>query len=122
MYTPVMVCILGQNDHGLCACMFPDGGSLPTQVSDLSHKLGAAEGCNRSFEQEIAQLRADNMQLAQSKHQLDITANESKAKLLALEGKVGHLGKKVYGVHSLLTNMLHPVADHIAGSAAHWLW
>lgn len=61
---------------------------LDTKVSELSHKLGAAEGSNRSLETECDQLRAQNKKLSSEKHDLDILLNESKAKLAAAEEKV----------------------------------
>ncbi|GLC45099.1 hypothetical protein PLESTB_001468100 [Pleodorina starrii] len=60
---------------------------LDTKVSELSHKLGSAEGSNRSLDDESARLRASNQQLSMAKHELEIQLNETRAKLLALEEK-----------------------------------
>jgi hypothetical protein len=39
-------------------------------VSELSHKLGSAQGSSQSLEQEVGQLRAQLKQLAGEKHGL----------------------------------------------------
>ncbi len=61
----------------------------PVQVSELSHKLGTAEGSNRSMEEEGARLKAANQALSLAKHEVEISLNEARAKLLALDEKVG---------------------------------
>ncbi|GFR43676.1 hypothetical protein Agub_g4784 [Astrephomene gubernaculifera] len=60
---------------------------LDTKVSELSHKLGSAEGSNRSLDDESGRLRSLNQQLSLAKHELEIQLNEARAKLLALEEK-----------------------------------
>lgn len=59
-----------------------------TQVSELSHKLGSAQGSSQSLEQEVGQLRAQLKQLAGEKHGLEMQLSDTKAKLLALQEKV----------------------------------
>ena len=61
----------------------------PVQVSELSHRLGTAEGSNRSLEEENTRLKSLNQSVSQAKHELDIQLNEAKAKVLSLEEKVG---------------------------------
>jgi hypothetical protein len=60
----------------------------PRQVSELSHKLGTAEGSNRSLDEESLRLRSVNQQLSLAKHELEMQLSEARAKLLALEEKV----------------------------------
>jgi spindle assembly abnormal protein 6 len=57
-------------------------------VSELSHRLGSAEGSNRSMEEENARLKHLNQQLNSDKHERDIQINETKAKLIAMDEKV----------------------------------
>lgn len=61
---------------------------LDSRVSELSHKLGAAEGTVRSLEEECSRLRAAHKQAAADKHSADIQLNEARAKVIALEEKV----------------------------------
>jgi hypothetical protein len=68
------------------------------QVSELSHKLGSAEGSNRSLEEEGARLKKLNQQLSSDKHERDIQLNEAKAKLIALDEKVS-VHQWVTGTH-----------------------
>lgn len=65
------------------------------QVSELSHRLGTAEGTNRSLEEECTRLRAANTALAREKHERDMAANEFKARLVAVDEKVGGAGEQV---------------------------
>ncbi len=67
------------------------------QVSELSHKLGSAEGAKRSLEEEAARLQAAHKAASQQRHDLDIQLNEAKAKLIALEEKVGGGWGRVQG-------------------------
>jgi septal ring factor EnvC (AmiA/AmiB activator) len=71
------------------------------QVSELSHKLGSAQGSSQSLEQEVAQLRSQLKQLAGEKHSLEVQLSDTKAKLLALQEKVG------------------PLLSHVRGTASH---
>jgi spindle assembly abnormal protein 6 len=64
-----------------------------TQVSELSHKLGSAQGSSQSLEQEVGQLRAQLKQLAGEKHGLEMQLSDTKAKLLALQEKVSSSGQ-----------------------------
>jgi len=86
---------------------------LSCQVSELSHKLGSAQGSSQSMEQEVAQLRIQLKQLAGEKHSLEMQLSDTKAKLLALQEKVWSmlLGVKVPpGVSagcSCLISLLH---------------
>lgn len=57
-------------------------------MSELSHKLGSAQGSSQSLEQEVGQLRAQLKQLAGEKHGLEMQLSDTKAKLLALQEKV----------------------------------
>ena len=59
------------------------------QVSELSHKLGSAQGAQQSLEQEVAELREKVKALAADKHNSEVAASETKAKLMAAEDKVG---------------------------------
>jgi predicted nucleic acid-binding Zn-ribbon protein len=58
------------------------------QVSELSHKLGSAEGSVRSFEQEVAQLRSQAKALAGDKHELELQLANTRAQLAAAQEKV----------------------------------
>jgi spindle assembly abnormal protein 6 len=58
-------------------------------VSELSHKLGSAQGAQQSLEQEVAELRERVKALAADKHSSEVAASETKAKLMAAEDKVG---------------------------------
>lgn len=60
-------------------------------MSELSHKLGSAQGSSQSLEQEVGQLRAQLKQLAGEKHSLEMQLSDTKAKLLALQEKVRQL-------------------------------
>lgn len=60
---------------------------MGVQVSELSHKLGAAEGAKRALDDEVARIKAVHTALAAAKHEQDIALNEAKAKVLALEEK-----------------------------------
>ena len=57
-------------------------------MSELSHRLGSAEGSNRSLEEESARLKQQNQKLSSDKHECDILLNEAKAKIIALDDKV----------------------------------
>ena len=59
------------------------------KVSELSHRLGSAEGSNRSLEEESARLKQQNQKLSSDKHECDILLNEARAKIIALDEKVG---------------------------------
>lgn len=76
------------------------------QVSELSHKLGSAEGSNRSLQEENARLKAAHQLASAGKHEADIQLNEARAKVLALEEKVrgggGGGGRGGGGGHGLL--------------------
>jgi spindle assembly abnormal protein 6 len=61
---------------------------LDSRVSELSHKLGAAEGAARGLEEDLGRLRATHASMASDKHAADICLNEARAKVLALEEKV----------------------------------
>lgn len=58
------------------------------QVSELSHKLGSAQGSSQSLEQEVGQLRSQLKQLGSEKHSMEMQLSDTKAKLLALQEKV----------------------------------
>lgn len=58
------------------------------QVSELSHKLGIAEGNCKSLEEELTRLQGQNVQLSKSRSERDVDANDSRAKLHAAEEKV----------------------------------
>jgi spindle assembly abnormal protein 6 len=60
-------------------------------VSELSHKLGSAEGSARSLEQEVAQLRGQVKALAAEKHELELQLANTRAQLAAAQEKVGTL-------------------------------
>lgn len=66
----------------------PTRVAVSGQVSELSHKLGSAQGSSQSMEQEVAQLRTQLKQLAGEKHSLEMQLSDTKAKLLALQEKV----------------------------------
>lgn len=57
-------------------------------MSELSHKLGSAQGSSQSLEQEVGQLRGQLKQLGSEKHSLEMQLSDTKAKLLALQEKV----------------------------------
>ena len=58
------------------------------QVSELSHKLGTAEGNCRSMEEELSRLQAQHLQLSRGKSDRDVEANELRAKLRSADEKV----------------------------------
>ena len=62
------------------------------QVSELSHKLGTAEGNCKSMEEELTRLQNQNIQLSKSRSERDVEANELQAKLRAADEKVHHWG------------------------------
>ncbi len=74
LYVVVCVCV--------CVCV------CDTQVSELSHRLGSAEGANRSLEDEVSRLRAMCGALSSDKSDREVTINDIRAKLLAAEEKV----------------------------------
>ena len=77
------------NQHrGIGICFLTYAANLFFQVSELSHKLGSAEGSNRSLEEESTRLKQQNQQLSSDKHEREIQLNEAKAKLIALDEKV----------------------------------
>lgn len=57
-------------------------------MSELSHKLGTADGHCRSMDEELARLQSQNMQLSRSKSERDVEANELQAKLRSADEKV----------------------------------
>lgn len=61
------------------------------QVSELTHRLGTAEGNLRSLEDESARLRLQNQQLGRDRAEIDTEAADSRAKLQALAEKVSQL-------------------------------
>jgi hypothetical protein len=61
---------------------------LLPQVSELSHRLGSAEGSNKALEEEVTRLRSEAIAAAQERAQREAAAAELKSKLLALEEKV----------------------------------
>jgi outer membrane murein-binding lipoprotein Lpp len=61
---------------------------MPAQVSELSHKLGSAQGSSKSLEQEVAQLRSQVQQLSSEKHSLEMQLSDTRAKLCAAQEKV----------------------------------
>jgi spindle assembly abnormal protein 6 len=63
------------------------------QVSELSHKLGSAEGSARSLEQEVTQLRSQVKALAGDKHELELQLANTRAQLAAAQEKVGEAGR-----------------------------
>lgn len=65
-------------------------------MSELSHKLGSAQGSSQSLEQEVGQLRAQLKQLAGEKHGLEMQLSDTKAKLLALQEKVRALSSQCF--------------------------
>ncbi|KAI8471988.1 MAG: centriole protein [Monoraphidium minutum] len=60
---------------------------LDTRISELSHKLGAAEGCVRSLDADVAALRGAAKAAAGEAHELEIRLADARAKLAALEEK-----------------------------------
>lgn len=62
--------------------------AMPAQVSELSHKLGSAQGSSKSLEQEVAQLRSQVQQLSSEKHSLEMQLSDTRAKLCAAQEKV----------------------------------
>lgn len=58
------------------------------QVSELSHKLGTAEGNCRSMDEELARLQSQNTQLSRSRSERDVEASELQAKLRSADEKV----------------------------------
>ena len=58
------------------------------QVSELSHKLGTVEGNCRSMEEELSRLQNQNVQLGKSKSELEVEANELRARLRSADEKV----------------------------------
>ena len=58
------------------------------QVSELSHKLGTAEGNCRSMEEELSRLQSQHIQLSKGKSERDVEANELQAKLRSADEKV----------------------------------
>lgn len=63
-------------------------GFCLVQVSELSHKLGSAQGSAKSLEAEVAQLRSQVQQLGGEKHGLEMQLSDARAKLLAAQEKV----------------------------------
>ncbi|KAL3138442.1 hypothetical protein ABBQ32_006233 [Trebouxia sp. C0010 RCD-2024] len=61
---------------------------LDSKVSELSHKLGTAEGNCKSMEEELARLQNQNTQLSRSKSERDVEANDLQAKLRSADEKV----------------------------------
>lgn len=61
---------------------------LDTKVSELSHKLGTAEGNCRSMEEELSRLQSQNTQLSKGKSERDVEANELQARLRSADEKV----------------------------------
>ena len=59
------------------------------QVSELSHKLGAAQGSVKSLESDVEALRAESKAGAGERHDLELRLGEARAKLAAVEEKVG---------------------------------
>ena len=57
-------------------------------MSELSHRLGSAEGTNRSLEEECARLKTQVTALSAAKHDVDMALNEAKTKAGALDEKV----------------------------------
>jgi hypothetical protein len=66
---------------------------LLPQVSELSHRLGSAEGSNKALEEEVTRLRSEAIAAAQERAQREAAAAELKSKLLALEEKVSMAGE-----------------------------
>ncbi|KAF6264226.1 hypothetical protein COO60DRAFT_1267074 [Scenedesmus sp. NREL 46B-D3] len=66
---------------------------LDTQVSELSHKLGSAQGSARSLEQEVAQLRSQAKALAGDKHELELQLANTRAQLAASQEKSSSQGQ-----------------------------
>ncbi|KAL4433886.1 hypothetical protein ABPG75_000327 [Micractinium tetrahymenae] len=61
---------------------------LDSRVSELSHKLGASEGSNRSLTEEVERLRAATTTLGREKAERDVELGEALTKVAALEDKV----------------------------------
>lgn len=61
----------------------------PDQVSELSHKLGSAQGSVKSLEADVEELRAAAKAGAAARHELEIKLADARAKVAALEEKVG---------------------------------
>lgn len=76
-----------------------------TQVSELSHKLGAAEGAKRALDDEGTRLKAAHTALAAAKHEQDIALNEAKAKVLALEEKTASQADVIEQARSRLKDL-----------------
>ncbi|KAL4419535.1 hypothetical protein ABPG77_005766 [Micractinium sp. CCAP 211/92] len=61
---------------------------LDARASELSHKLGAAEGSNRALTEEVERLRAAHTALGREKAERDVELGEALTKVAALEDKV----------------------------------
>ncbi|KAK9808849.1 hypothetical protein WJX72_005003 [[Myrmecia] bisecta] len=61
---------------------------LDTKVSELSHKLGSADGNGRSLEEEVGRLRTQVQQLSRDRSEREVQVSDQRAKLRALEEKV----------------------------------
>lgn len=85
---------------------------LDTQVSELSHKLGSAEGSARSLEQEVAQLRSQVKALAGDKHELELQLANTRAQLAAAQEKSSSQGQ-------LLAQQQARLSD-LEGSVRQW--
>ena len=57
-------------------------------MSELSHKLGTAEGNCRSLEEELNRLQNQHLQLSRGKSDRDVEANELRAMLRSADEKV----------------------------------
>eukprot|EP00878_Enallax_costatus_P015722 GHUV01016473.1.p1 GENE.GHUV01016473.1~~GHUV01016473.1.p1 ORF type:complete len:465 (+),score=180.96 GHUV01016473.1:3033-4427(+) len=60
---------------------------LDTQVSELSHKLGASEGSCKSLESDLTAVRSQHKQLAAEKHSLELQLADTRAQLAASQEK-----------------------------------
>ncbi|KAF8068308.1 hypothetical protein HT031_001995 [Scenedesmus sp. PABB004] len=69
--------------------------ALDTQVSELSHKLGSAEGAARSLEQEVGQLRVQHKAVAADKHGLELALADTRAQLAAAQEKCSSQGQLI---------------------------
>lgn len=76
-------------------------------MSELSHKLGAAEGSCRSLESDLATMRSQHKQLASDKHSLELQLADAKAQLAASQEKVNAL--LVYLSTEQLADLEHSV-------------
>lgn len=57
-------------------------------MSELSHKLGAAEGSCKSLESDLAAVRLQHKQVSNERHSLELQLADTRAQLAASQEKV----------------------------------